>query len=274
MQKSSTGWISSRRSGVSIVEVLVAVGVVSVLLSLAFPALLNARARTAEVVSMARTRSIAGDMQAYADMASHWPEATSIDAFPSPISVSLDREDFDPGVLILPWWPQPLHLIADSPWDMALLWPALLSLVTPWEQGIEIWISPGQVGGSSDNQQDGASFRPYRTSYQYSNSSIASPRLWAGAAGADESLIAPTKPSDVAFPANKVLVWDGDLAYLPRPPRRVDGHWLHPTPMAFADGHAAVHTPADAAAGVANPLNNNIDTRLHNTPDGVLGRDY
>jgi len=44
--------------------------------------------------------------------------------------------------------------------------------------------------------------------------------------------------------------------------------------MAFADGHAATHTPHDATPGVANPRNDNDDTRLHNTPDGVHGRDY
>jgi len=143
----------------------------------------------------------------------------------------------------------------------------------PWEEHYESWVSPGR-NFPSLLSDDGRPVAFVGTSYQYSNSFIASPALWSGSATADDSLITPTKPADVVFPAQKALVWDADLAYLPRPPRWREGHWLHPTPMAFADGHAATHTPHDATPGVANPRNGNDDIRLHNTPNGVHGRDY
>jgi len=78
----------------------------------------------------------------------------------------------------------------------------------------------------------------------------------------------------VEFPSDKVLVWDGDLAYLPRVPAVVDRFFNHVTPMAFADQHAEALLPQGATPGVANPLNHGDDRRLHNTLGGVLGRDY
>ena len=115
-------------------------------------------------------------------------------------------------------------------------------------------------------------------SYEFSQSFFARPRLWSGTPGspapADESLVAPTKPSDIRSPASKVMLFDGDLAYLSRQPDIVEGHYDAPTPMVFADGHAEARNPLDATAGVPNPLNGTDIRRLHNTPEGVLGADY
>ena len=75
-------------------------------------------------------------------------------------------------------------------------------------------------------------------------------------------------------PAVKAIVWDADLAYLPVAPAIRNGHYDAPAPMAFADGHSDLKNPADAREGASNPLNGGATTRLHNTPEGVLGADY
>ncbi len=254
------------RPGVTLIEILVSLGVLGVVFAITLPALVNTRSSARELKSLSNARSIAGDMQAYADHTGVWPFAAP-GAAPAGYPITPP-----PGTLTVRWW-HSVFITVGSHWEHARLWPGIVAVTAPWEEHYESWVSPGREFPSLFTD-DGRPVSLVTTSYLYSNSFIASPALWSGAATADETLIAPTKPSDVAFPANKVLVWDGDLAYLPRPPRRVDGHWLHATPMAFADGHAAVRTPADAAPGVANPLNNNNSTRLHNTPEGVLGRDY
>ncbi len=261
----------TRLHAFTIIEVMVTVGIVGVLIAIAAPALRGARVRAHEMRSLVNARDIASDMASYTSAFGVWPFLSADKPAPGQPPPS---RDLPAGLLAVPWWPEAFIVGVDSIWSLATLWPGLVSRIAPWEEHFGSWVSPGSDDTGLPDPARQSSYILPQTSYIYSNSFIASPALWSGGAVADESLIAPTKPSDVAFPANKVLVWDGDLAYLPRPPRRVDGHWFAPTPMAFADGHAAVRTPADAAPGVANPLNNNNSTRLHNTPEGVLGRDF
>ena len=254
------------RSGFTIIELMVSIGIISVLLSFALPALMGARGRAGEVRSLANARGVAADMRAFARQFGTWP-------FRAPGERPPGYPGTPPaGALTVRLWPDGWMSVGDH-WQHSRLWPGIVAAVAPWEEHYETWVSPGREH-SSLYADDGLPSAFIMTSYLYSNSFIASPALWTEGATADESLIAPTRPTDVGFPSNKVLVWDGDLAYLPRPPRRVEGHWLHATPMAFADGHAAVLNPLDATPGVANPLNNDSATRLHNTPGGVLGRDY
>ena len=257
---------SRQRLGVTVIELLVTIGVMSVLFSIALPALMGSRVASRRLASLTNTRTIAADMTAYAGATGVWPFAGAGDAAPG-------AEPF-PGLIAIPWWPPGAVVMTDDHWALASLWPGLVARVAPWEERFESWVSPGRDRAAIEKPGEGRSVLTPVVSYRYSNSFIASPALWSGQASADESLIAPTRPEDVAFPANKALVWDGDLAYLPAPPRRAQGHWLAPTPMSFADGHAAVNNPLEATPGAPNPLNDNSSVRLHNTPDGVLGRDY
>ena len=233
----------------TIVDVMVTIGVIGVLFSIALPALRGARVRARELRSLVNAQSVSADMSAFASAFGIWPFLSSSDPAPGQMPRT---QDTPAGLLAVPWWPENFIIGVDSIWSLGTLWPGLVSRVAPWEAHYGSWVSPGREKVDLPDLSVQSNYPLPRTSYLYSNSFVASPALWSGSASADGSLIAPTKPSDVAFPSNKVLVWDGDLAYLPRPPRRVDGHWLHPTPMAFADGHAAVLAPADATPGAAS----------------------
>lgn len=251
--------------GVTLIELMISLGVIAALIAITVPALSGARISAAELRSLSNARQVSADMQAYADRFGHWP-------FSAPGTAPPGYQETPPaGYLIVQWWPPQAQffIIVSNHWQHSNLWPGLVAVVAPWEEHYETWISPGAEPSSLYNNNHGP-----ETSYLYSNSFVGSPALWSGSAPADSALIAPMKPADVAHPANKVLVWDASLAYLPQRPASVEGHLNHLTPMAFADGHAAVHNPLDAAAGVPNPLNNNNSDRLHNTPGGVQGRDY
>jgi len=230
---------------------MVTIGIIGVLFSISLPALLGARTRASELKSLTNARSIVSDMQAYADAKGTYPFVV-----------------IEPGgAAPVPIWPPGSMQILEQVWSLSWAWPGLVAEVAPWEEHYETWISPGRENVTL------AYDTGFFTSYRYSTSFLASPALWSGSAATDESLIAPTRPTDVAHPSNKVLVWDGDLAYLPKAPVVVEGFKNHNTPMAFADGHAATHNPLDATPGVENPFNGTSD-RLFNTPDGVRGRDY
>ncbi len=166
-------------------------------------------------------------------------------------------------------------------WELAALWPLIMDEHISVSEHQETWFSPGRRVVSptfalADSGGDEGVIPP--VSYRYSNSFLASGRLWieGGAEGANatEDLITGVRASDVVHPSTKALVWDADLAYLPQAPAIRNGHYDVPAPMAFADGHSALQNPADANEGVANPLHGGAETRLHNTPGGVRGTDY
>lgn len=245
-----------RNRGFTIVELLVSIGIIGVLFSLSLPALLGAKVRASELRSLANARSIASDMHAYADIKGTYPfvkiEPGGTASVPTPAP---------PGYTAM--------TILSDVWSLSWAWPGLVAEVAPWEEHWATWVSPGR-----DPALPALGDPILPSSYRYSTSFVASPALWSGSATADPSLTAPTRPADVAHPANKVLVWDGELAYLPKRPVFVEGHFNHLIPMGFADGHAAVHNPLDATPGVPNPLFFEDSSRLNNTPNGVLGRDY
>lgn len=235
-----------------------AIGIIGVLFSLSLPALLGARVRASELRSVSNARSIASDMHAYADTKGHYPFVAIEPGGTAPVPL--------PAAYV------GMQILSDV-WSLSWAWPGLVMEVAPLEQHYETWISPGRDPALPSLDGNGSAVVT-PVSYQYSTSYLASPALWTESATADPSLIGPTTQADVAHPSNKALVWDQELAYLPKPPVSVDGLKNHLTPMAFADGHAATHNPLDATPGVENPLWFDVSTRLHSTPKGVLGRDY
>lgn len=263
--------------GFSLIELLVSIGIIGILLALALPSLANARAAARETVALANGRSIGMSVQTYIDRFKAYP-------FRSPGTPVDTSDDFPapplPGdLLAVRWWPEGTIVATSSVWTLAHLWPGLLSEVAPWPENYPLWVSPGRSkelpvakDPFADDDEDELPFADI--SWRYSNSFIGSPTLWQEGAVADPKMLKAIQAHEVQFPSAKVLMWDADITYVPKEPKLVGDHYDWPTPMLFADGHAAVKRPTDAKDGVANPMNAGSRIKLHNTPGGVRGTDY
>lgn len=258
----------------TLVELLVSIAIIAVLISLALPALARMRQSSKEAVALANVRTVGQSFQHYADERKTWPfarQGVSTPGLPSPPGMPPIQPP--PDILVVPWWPQGTIIGVSDHWALSYLWPGIISVVAPWEENYAVWVSPGrdkalpEIGDYGEAVWETVSLR-------YSNSFVASAKLWSPGAAADESFLRATAPADVTMPARKVMLWDADLAYLTHEPDRVGRHYRAMTPMCFADLHSAPHDPTKAAAGVPNPLNNNDASTLHNTPGGVTGSDY
>lgn len=255
----------------SLIESLVVIGIIGVLVSITVPALATARAAARQTVSLANVRTIGMTFNDYADHNGAYPYLEPGKRMPGmPMTPP-------PDAIAVAWWPPGAFIATNGPWGLAFLWPGVIADIAPWPDNFATWISPGR---STDLPKDaldalpGAEGHDVTVSYRYSNSFVAKPALWRPGAAPDRTLLGATKPADVRHPAEKVMLWDDDLAYRTDVPPRLDGLWNAPTPMVFADLHADARNPTQATAAVANVMNNNDSTRLHNTPDGVSGYDY
>lgn len=236
-----------RASGFTLIEVLVVITVVAVLVALAAPGFVRAK-ESARVVA---SQSNVGQLAAV-------------------LSVSLgDTKGVYPAIedgKLVP--------ICDSSfvsypyWQVFETWPTTVFGILPYCHNQRVFISPG-----SRRLADGGDVFP--TSYWYSTSFAGQPGLWSGSATASMALRRPARDFQVGFPSAKVLLFDSELGWLKYNPKYAGVDLDETSPMAFADGHGAVKKPAMATAAVINPFGVPIgDRRLHNTRDGVMGRDY
>ncbi len=261
--------------GFTLIEILVSISVVAVLVSLALPSLAAAREGARQTKALANVRSVGSAFMMYADQYGYWPFVgkgrppvgqAQVDGAPA----------MEEDVLGVYWWPKGTIIATSEVWEMAWLWPAPLSVMFPWEDHYATWVSVGRKTRLPEGGQFLGEVQR-TTSLRYSNSFLATGRLWAKEgwnAPPPPTLVRGTRVADVRSPARKVLLWDGDLSYLGRAPERVGDHYRHATPMAFADGHAALHDPTTARAPVKNPLAPYDATPLHDTENGVEGEDY
>lgn len=263
--------------GFSLIELLVSIGIIGILLALVLPALAGARAAARETVALANGRTLGLSFQTYTDQYKAYP-------FRSPGTPLDDSGDFPApplpaDLLAVRWWPTGTIVATSSVWTLAHLWPGLLSEVAPWPENYATWVSPGRSkelpvakDPFSDDDEEEMPFAD--TSWRYSNSFIGSPKLWQDGATADPKMLKAIAPHEVQFPAQKVLCWDADITYVPKEPKMVGDHYAWPTPMLFADGHAAAKNPTEAKGTRPNPLNFGSIIKLHNTENGVQGTDY
>ncbi len=242
------------QAGVTLLEVLAVIVMIAVIFSLALPAIGSARERGGALRSLVNLRQIGGAFEGY---------IKDYGTFPFGREGRRYAADYlgDPG-----------ETFPHFAFDVA--WAVLLQHHAPWDEYWKAMFSPGRT---VPKLRAGAG---YPTSYLYANSFLARPELWSGRAREDlESLLRPVRPADVAYPSQKVLMWDGVVAYL-RDPRPLDdwsGFVADPTPMLFVDGHARERRVARATEPVINPLRKEHVRgwiKLNNTKDGAAGRDY
>lgn len=246
----------ARRRAFSLVELLVVLGVIAVLIGLILPALGRVRERAREAQSMANLVGVARVLGLYG--------GGSDDAYPfGEVGRSYDVSVARGGI----------GRSFASPFDFGYAWPVLVREVAPWDEASNGWFSPPTV----DFSQTGDLTALF--SYPLSHTVFARPALWRVGAAADPTLLRGARHSDVAFPASKAVSWDDHQRYLVD---RIEsgvypGRLGNPRPVLFADGHGEVLSVDVCTRPVLNVMNPDPGTRdapLHNTPLGVLGRDW
>lgn len=250
----------------TLIEVLVVIAVVSLIVGILLPALGSARTTARQTLSLSNVRSIGQTFGLYTD---------ANGTYPFPGTVPGVDANLPEDIYSFRWYPEGTILATNQIWAMDRLWPGLVSSVTPWTEAYTTWVSPGRDKSlpTFESIFDGVEPREV-VSYEFSNSFLASGRNWTAGATQDRKLLVPTRPDEVTYTAQKVLLWDRHLTYQTDQPEIVEGHYDELTPMAFADLHGDVRNPLEAQPGVPNPNNETDIRRLHNTKNGVRGIDY
>lgn len=251
----------------TLIELLVVIGIIGLLLSILLPALSRSRMAARETAMLSNMRSTVQTFSVYAQGNGTWPfRARGMALADTPVPPN-------PDVLFAKWYPEGTILGVSDHFAQSWLWPALVAQPSEWKEQYRTWVSPGRPTEPPEDAMD-----PERisnvVSIRYSNTFVARPELFKANAAADEKLLKPTRPDEVMFSSSKVMLWDAHIAYVPKEPAREGEFYKYPTPMAFADGHAATHDPTAAQAGVVNPLRIGAASPINSTLDGIRGRDY
>lgn len=256
------------RNGFSLIEVLIALGVIGLLIGILVPMLGRARGQTLEIVSLSNTRGVISTLASHA--------TSSGDRFPFPLQTTTGNNGttfYGPF-----YWTPSGEPDGDagsvgygSIWYFASIWPLIVRDVAPWTEHYGTWISPGhpKLASNPDSEPLWSRGAP-GVSYHYSTAFMVSPRLLEENAPAEWSLIQPTRSSMVAYPASKVIAFDADRSYLARGIGD-SSRW----PTGFVDGSASLRDRASARIA-HNPLKSDPwgDSPYHDTPGGVTGRDF
>lgn len=262
------------RRAFTLIEMLVVIGLVGLLVAILLPVLAGTRERAKQTQALANVRTVAQTFAAYTNTYGSHPfraRGTPIDELAAPPP---------PDILVVRWWPEGSILGVSDHFAQSWLWPGVVSVMSDWPENYKTWISPGRPAQLPEGPWDDDIEPMDRISVVYSNTFVARPELFKPGSppvpgpASEQSLLKATRPDEVTYPAQKVMLWDRHLAYLVREPSRLGEHYRAPTPMAFADLHAETRDPTAAADGVPNVLRFGYSERLHCTPDGIRGRDY
>ncbi len=242
---------STSRGAFTIIEVLVAIGIIGVLIALIVPALSKTRARALDTLTRANLR-------------------TSYTAFATYTSIYDETYPWRPqsGPLI-PLNPEGTAAIGPGHFDVSRYWPGLMIEIMPWEEHFKSWLG----GGASYDEHPwlihNGNFMTFRApSFSLSHSFLARPRLWSPGETDTEQNLRPVRENDVLFPSSKVLLFDREKTHLRSDPEAD----RDPTLMLFVDGHVGENRVSEARILEDRPWRG--PTPLHDTPDGARGRDY
>ncbi|RMH19502.1 MAG: type II secretion system protein [Gemmatimonadetes bacterium] len=257
------------RGGVTLVELLVAIGVVAALLSFSIPAIVGVRRAAGDSVSLSRLNTNSQRFFAHAAEHGVFPVAAA------PLGRQDDGVRFggdDPALYPRLTFPQGggiafyyfanevnwnLYLISvgDDPWTEAWFSPSLdpPSDTPPSDDRIPVWITHAH--------------------YHFSHAFMASPAYF----GQDPGMRSPNlwraqRPEGAAHPGAKALLVETPAGVAARHSNTAPD--LAPTPIAFADGHADTRILANAIPPAPNPPSLIPARPLIQTLHGVLGRDF
>ncbi|TVQ63320.1 MAG: type II secretion system protein [Phycisphaerales bacterium] len=247
------------RRAFTLTELLVSIGVISVLLAISVGALRGVRGTSMSTVSLNNLRGIGHVFG--------WYTQANRDQYPFPPTSADEPGTYGPLYFDPPGSTPTANHYYSVLWPyMAYIWPALMHDVAPWTEHYASWLSPGKRLPDPDRP---AWVQGVHTSYHYSNSFIASPRVWSGDTTVTNADVGPVRTPMVSHPSSKVLVFDAERSYL-----LPDDAPKHPRPVLFADGSASLRHDEAARPPAPNPLNNNSRRRYHDTPNGVQGQDF
>ena len=248
------------RRAFTLIEILVAIGIIGVLIAIIAPALRGARGAARETVCLVNLKTCHADMQTYLDAEGEYPFLPA-----------------DEWYALSP--PPGGSMHTGTHWDHATLWPSALMELAPWPEHYAAWVCPGSPRTAGEpwiaDPNDPRSLGDGRCSYALSDALRADPRLWyPGTTGDPEALIAylrPVRPHEVRSTAGKVLFYDAEMAHMDplASEQKKDAR-----PVGFVDGHAAIKRVSESTEPAPNPLAEGRATRLHDTPRGAHGVDY
>jgi prepilin-type N-terminal cleavage/methylation domain-containing protein len=259
---------NTNNRGFSLIELLIAIGIIGILISLALPALGKARLAARQTQGLANIRSVSISFEQYAGQFQSYPFIQPGAEIQAPGGIKLPAQ---PGFIGCEWIRPGAFLMSSDPFDMEWMWAGVMAKFMPVESAYPTWVSPGLPTRLPEGDEIEAR---EQISIRYTNSFVARPDLFKPGAKDDLKNIAPVRSGEVLYPSSKVMLFDAHLAYLTKRPKIRDNHYDENTPMGFADGHAEARNPLSATEGVPNVMRGNRNIRLHSTPDGVRGKDF
>lgn len=241
------------RRAFSLVELLVVIGVLAVLISLALPALKEVRLQGLKLKSLSNLSQISKTTEIY--------------------SIEYGAYFFGEQGLTRPNQSGNQGGVSFPIWSLSLNWPLLAHRIAPWESHYETWVSPrGDTEPLLSLIRGDTTMSSVPVSYHYSNSFVAKPVVWSidvdSVVGGQH--ISPVQPHVVTYPSSKVIFFDAYRPYLNR-----DAVIEDPRPVLFTDGSAKAVLDVDATDPTPNQLRGSYTPyRYHDTPYGVQGRDF
>ena len=236
---------------------LVSISIISLLIAILIPALGSTRDRSRKLASAVNLRSLGQIIDLYIQSADEF--------YPAPT----------PGKFYQS--PSPLGgLSTMNHWAISSRWHEFFAEDYPWQEYQSVFLAPG-AQRDIDIQPVMTSIFP---SYRYSASFLGHPTIWSDREISVDQwprLEQSVKRTMVRHTSAKALMWDIEMPYIRRPLNFDANHnLLENTPMLFADQHVAYHIPAEASEAVFNRATyaSHLIEKLHNTPNGVYGRDY